>query len=79
MNLMPKWMRELPFAGYLAPIDGFLFGIGLLGLLSIVLFFVDRDPFLLVQGVGLWLPFAFCRFLLWRLYCDGGYKEGKDG
>lgn len=71
MNLMPRWMRQLPFADQIKSLYYLLLATALLGLVGTAI-----GPAICLILI---LPFALFVFLLWRTYIDDGYKEGKDG
>lgn len=66
MNLMPRWMRQLPFADFLAPLYYLLIAVALTGTVGALMGEVVTLVFV--------LPFALFVFLLWRSYIDDGYK-----
>lgn len=66
MNLMPRWMRQMPYSDFLAPLYHILLLVAVLGLVGalagemVTLLFV--------------LPFLLFVFALWRTYIDDGYR-----
>lgn len=70
-SLMPRWMREFPFADQIDFIYHLSLVVAALGVMGALMG--------VVGGLVLALPFALLVFLLWRTYIDDGYKEGGDG
>lgn len=71
MNLMPKWMRLLPFSDQLDPIYHILLAVAFIGVMATLMG--------MLAGLVLLLPVLLLIFLLWCSYIDDGYKEGNDG
>lgn len=70
-SLMPRWMRLLPFADFLAPLYYLLIAVALAGTVGALMGEVVTLVFV--------LPLALFVFLLWRSHIDDGYKDGNDG
>lgn len=73
--MMPKWIREFPFANKIEHVYYDLLFIAVWGLIAVIVGLTRDNVIITLTGAGLTFPYLIFVFLLWRSYHDDGYSR----